>query len=343
MIGHLGADEVAPRTVHNDARGTAIRAPETQGMPSWGPIHVGGQRVASQIRVGYNAQHLVQWHWPIPAYLITKHVAAGSFLFLALTALVPALPFAPAAMVWGGAFAVALTLVTLALLLYDLDRPDRFFYLLIRPQWRSWVARAAWILSGFSAVTGIWWALETAAWLGLFPAAAAEAARPVFAVLSIPLAVLAATYTAFLFAQAEGRDLWQSPHLPVLMAVQAVVFGAAPFAALGVVLPLPAPVGEVARWTFFGALLASLAVTLVGDLGIPHASEIARRALRDMVHGTYRAHYWLGGVLLGHLVPLALLAVDAPAAWAAAFGAAAVGLFLYAFALVMAPQAVQNS
>ena len=46
--------------------------------------------------------------------------------------------------------AILLTHATLALLLYDLDRPDRFFYLLVRPQWRSWVARAAWILTGFA-------------------------------------------------------------------------------------------------------------------------------------------------------------------------------------------------
>ena len=38
---------------------------------------------------------------------------------------------------------------------------------------------------------------------------------------------LAAVYTAFLFGQCEGRDLWQTPLLPVHLIVQALMCGAA--------------------------------------------------------------------------------------------------------------------
>ena len=38
---------------------------------------------------------------------------------------------------------------------------------------------------------------------------------------------MAAVYTAYLFAQAKARDLWQSPLLPPHLAVQAVLAGAA--------------------------------------------------------------------------------------------------------------------
>ena len=50
----------------------------------------------------------------------------------------------------------------------------------------------------------------------------------------IPLALATAVYTAYLFAQAKARDLWQSPLLAPHLAVQAVLAGAAamlPFAA----------------------------------------------------------------------------------------------------------------
>ena len=40
--------------------------------------------------------------------------------------------------------------------------------------------------------------------------------------LGIILAVGVAIYTAFLFGQAEGRDLWQSPLLPFHLLVQAL-------------------------------------------------------------------------------------------------------------------------
>ena len=38
--------------------------------------------------------------------------------------------------------------------------------------------------------------------------------RQVLAGAGLPLAVAAAVYTAYLFAQAKARDLWQSPLLP---------------------------------------------------------------------------------------------------------------------------------
>ena len=54
----------------------------------------------------------------------------------------------------------------------------------------------------------------------------------VLAVLSLPAAVMAAGYTAFLFAQAEGRDLWQSRWLFPHLIAQALMAGAGAVAAL---------------------------------------------------------------------------------------------------------------
>ena len=102
-------------------------------------------------------------------------------------------------------------------------------------------------------------------------------------------------------------------------------------------------VGAAFAWlTFLLATVASLLVTLAADLWFPHASEIARRAQADMVSGHFRMH-WMVGIVVGHGLPLALLIAGHPAASAAAFVAAAVGLFAYAYAFVMAPQMVPNS
>ena len=51
--------------------------------------------------------------------------------------------------------------------------------------------------------------------------------RPIAAWLTLPLALGAAIYTAFLFAQSEGRDLWQTPLLLPILLAQAVVAGGA--------------------------------------------------------------------------------------------------------------------
>ena len=191
-------------------------------------------------------------------------------------------------------------------------------------------------------VTGGWWALEVAAQLQWLPTTAATAARPVLAVLTLPLAALAATYTAFLFAQAEGRDLWQAPHLPVLMATQAVAIGAGASAALAAGVDLPEAWTSPLRLLFGGGSVASLAITLVGDLGITPPSEVARRGLHTLMWGPFRARYW-SGLALAYGAPVALIGVGHPVADVAAAALAAVGLFLWAYALVMAPQTLQNS
>jgi len=42
-------------------------------------------------------------------------------------------------------------------------------------------------------------------------------------VAGIPLSIMAAVYTAYLFAQARARDLWQSPLLAPHLLVQAII------------------------------------------------------------------------------------------------------------------------
>ena len=64
--------------------------------------------------------------------------------------------------------------------------------------------------------------------------AGSTTARQVLAGAGLPLALATAVYTAYLFAQAKARDLWQSPLLAPHLAVQAVLAGAA------AVLPLAA-------------------------------------------------------------------------------------------------------
>jgi formate-dependent nitrite reductase membrane component NrfD len=57
--------------------------------------------------------------------------------------------------------------------------------------------------------------------------AGADAGAPLrwLALLGVPAAVMTGVYTAFLFAQAKARDLWQNPLLPPHLAVQSVLAG----------------------------------------------------------------------------------------------------------------------
>src|SRR5205823_5509430 len=141
----------------------------------------------------------------------------------------------------------------------------------------SWLVRGGFILTGFGAVLGIHLLGALAGSPGLMQAAA---------VPGVPLAVMAAVYTAYLFAQAKARDLWQSPLLPPHLAVQAVVAGAA---ALSVV---DAAIGGGARdelaWTLAAAVLVHL-LMVAGEVTLAHPTAHAHLAASEMTSGRYAA------------------------------------------------------
>jgi hypothetical protein len=112
---------------------------------------------------------------------------------------------------------------------------------------------------------------------------------------------------------------------------------------VGAVLGLDEALQSVARTTFAVALVVDLLMLLLGEFGIPHASEIAARAAHEIKSGRFRNRFWWGVVAAGHVLPFALLLSPAPLAAAAAMVVATVGLYLYEHAFVMAPQEVPNS
>jgi Fe-S-cluster-containing dehydrogenase component/formate-dependent nitrite reductase membrane component NrfD len=333
---------------HRAPNGTPIRAPGEQGMGVGASALMPGARIAGHmVQTAYNAQHKIPWHWPVPAYLVTKGIGSGAFMVVALAAGLGLAQVTPLFATIALFVALLFIGITTALLVLDLEKPHMFLSILTRPQWRSWLTRGAFVLLGFAALAGLWFLVEVGALLGVLPEATATLARPIFAWLGFPLAVLAATYTAFLFAQAEGRDLWQSPLLPFHLLVQALMVGAGVLLLAGLMLPIGASglLGAI-----FGASLAiDLFVTLAGEFGIPHASEVAARAAHAISHGRYQQHFWQGSILLGHALPLALVlvAVVLPGAAGLAFALAGVmataGLYAFEYAFVMAPQEIPNS
>jgi len=330
------------RRAKTNRRGQSLRAPDAQGLPSGGPIQIGGGRVAGQmVQVGYNAQHRVPWHWPVPAYLVAKALGAGVFGVFAAAWLTD-VPFHAPTALGAGALVVAAMLLTTAFLVFDLERPERFLYILLRPQWRSWLARGAVALIGFSTLAGAWWSLELAAYVGVAPGLA-ESMRAPLLMIGSGFATLTAVYTAFLFGQAEGRDLWQSPLLPLHLLIQAALVGGGGALAVTAGVGAPESLVSFARGIFLSALVIDLAVTLVGEFGMPHASEVAARAAHEISHGHYARQFWWGGVGAGHLLPIALALWGIPVLDLLAGLAAVAGLYLFEHAFVMAPQEVPNS
>ena len=162
--------------------------------------------------------HQAPWDWRVSLYTWTKSVAAGGFAVPVVLAFAGILPWGNAAARW------AAPVVALAFLAGDrraADRgpqaPERFYLIFTRHHWRSWLVRGAFILGGFGgAVAGY----LSRRWPALPGPGRSWAA-------GLPLAAGAAVYTAYLFAQAKARDMWQSPLLAPHLAVQAALAGAA--------------------------------------------------------------------------------------------------------------------
>jgi hypothetical protein len=119
---------------------------------------------------------------------------------------------------------------------------------------------------------------------------------------------------------------------------------------LGLWAPMAPAMFTALTWIFGVSLIVDLFVILLGEFGMPHASEVAARAAHDISHGRYGNYFWAGSIGLGHLAPLVLLLVvglmtPSPATGLLAVAAimTIVGLYLFEYAFVMAPQEIPNS
>src|SRR5579875_2637266 len=110
----------------------------------------------------------------------------------------PSTPPSPSPLRSSGSFFLGLTAI---LLVTDLKRPDRFLYILTKPNPTSWLVWGSYMLMLAGGAALVWLIAALAGASGL---------RKGFMIVALCLAPLAAGYTAFLFGQAEGRDLWQS-------------------------------------------------------------------------------------------------------------------------------------
>jgi Fe-S-cluster-containing dehydrogenase component/formate-dependent nitrite reductase membrane component NrfD len=276
-------------------------------------------------RTTYNTAHPRPWGWKVTTYLWTKGVSAGVLLVAALAQILGA-----DLGVLGTVVAPAIALVTLAvtgaLLVWDLKRPERFLYLFLKPNPTSWLFWGAVALAVYAVVAGLWFLAGLAAELDLLDTRTALA---VLAWVAIPAAVMAAGYTGFLFGQAEGRDLWQSPLLFWHLQVQALMVGAG---ALAVALPFVDVEGTGVVVRTLALATAAHVVVLAAEYGGRHATRHAAAAAHMVTHGRYARLFWSVAVGLGVLAAgAAFLSWDGGLLAAAAVAGVAVQVVLIAY------------
>jgi Fe-S-cluster-containing dehydrogenase component/formate-dependent nitrite reductase membrane component NrfD len=267
--------------------------------------------------LAYDVAHRAPWDWRVSLYTWTKGIAAGVYLVALLLLAIGAIDATAALWRWYAPLAATGFLaLTAVILIADLEHPERFYMIFTRGHRRSWLVRGAFVLAGYGVVLAAHVACSLAggawsAWL---------------AIAGAPLAVLTAIYTAFLFAQARGRDLWQSRLLPPHLLVQAVAVGSSALAL--------AP-GATPALAWLLAIASALHVAIaIAEVALPQPTEHARLAVGAMVSGAYAGVFWPG---------LALAAAGALAApWLPVPSAIAVlaGVLAFEHAHVQAGQIV---
>jgi Fe-S-cluster-containing dehydrogenase component/formate-dependent nitrite reductase membrane component NrfD len=268
------------------------------------------------------------WGWPVVLYTWTKSIAAGAMLAALVASLFDGTGDAALAMTRLGGVALLFLTITAGLLVGDLEQPNRFLNVLLRPQWKSWLVRGAYVLVTYGGSVTAWLACHT-----LDATTAASLLRWPAGILGVPAAV----YTAFLFAQAKGRDFWQNPLLSVHLLAHALLAGGAAW--LLVQASVPTPTSRI----FMLAALGFSLLAVLGELLTTPPTEDARRAMQLILRRPLGGLFWGVGIGSGHIIPMALLATGAVWQTVLASLLALMGILVIERLWVLAPQQIPLS
>lgn len=270
-------------------------------------------------RTAYTVSHKPTWGEMVSGYLVTKAVAGGAMLIAALQVLLGNADAQASVGIMAPIVAVVFLAITSGLLIGDLKQPKRFYYLLTKGNFSSWLVKGAYVLMAFGLVTAVWFIAGLLEFEGLLQA------------LAVPAAITGAAtagYTAFLFAQCEGRDLWQTPLLLPMLLARAVTAGAAAWLVADGLIDVPAP--DAVRWALIGGVVAVMAFSWME--GVSHGSRHVEIAVHNMISGAHSSLFW-GGIIFGAIVPL-ILAVIAIAIGGSTGAAVALSVIAGLFALI---------
>ena len=150
-------------------------------------------------------------------------------------------------------------------------------------------------------------------------------------------AILGAVYTAFLFAQARARDLWQTPiQSAIHMLIHALMAGS-------VVLMFIAPelvilLKDILLWV----VLANM-IIMAKEIMMPHDTPDTKKAIQLMTKGYYSKYLW-SGIIIGNVAPIVMLNVASGGAIVlVAGGCALLGILLTEYVRIRVPQLIPLS
>ncbi len=277
----------------------------------------------------------ILWGWEVSAYVWTKAIAAGALIVPLLAMIFGWATPTVETEWWGYGLGLGFLALTGILLIMDLDQPKRFFYVLLRPQWNSWLVKGGYTITLFG---GLVTALAAALFFGW------DSLKFGLNIITVLTAGLLAVYTAFLFGQAKGRDFWQSPTLAMHMLVHAFMAGTAAFMIVALFTDTSADWMNYLKITLYASIAFNL-LTILFELISTHPTSDAKYTVSMITKGRYSKLFYGGVLFLGNILPVLLMAFGGGNAivLAAAGVAVLIGIYATEHIWVEAPQRIPLS
>jgi len=281
------------------------------------------------------------WNWTVAVYLFVAGVSAGAFAISALAYFLGEEKYQEITRI--GAYIAPFPLMLgLLFLIYDLERPNLFWKLMVTLQPHSIMSLGAWLLLLFSVLSFVYFYLwlpdrvDIVEWLRKTPESLDKWAivrwfktspfleklhrknlnrlRGWVGMAGIPVSLLVGIYTGVLLGALVARPFWNNPMLPMLFLVSALKTGTASICLVGCVIK---GIGGMSRQQIetnkfiihsidFFLMILSIIALILFVFGLYASPGSSAEAAGLIMGGEFTFLFWGLAVVVGVLLPLAL-------------------------------------
>jgi formate-dependent nitrite reductase membrane component NrfD len=195
-------------------------------------------------------------------------------------------------------------------LMAGLGNPMKSFHAWKKPG-TSWISRGVIFITLFSIVAIIHAGL--CIWPDALGAGSGAGLRNFLSVFGIIFAFFVMIYTGFLLAASRPIAFWSSGILPLLFLFSALASGVLIVLFIAVLHGLAAPVLKSLTYVAIALLITDM-LTLMFHMHAAHRVPEGQKAEEILTRGSGALLFWLGVVVVGFIIPLALFALTVASA-----------------------------
>ena len=297
------------------------------------------------VQVTYNVAHEIPLGVLLAIYFYLTGLSAGSFILSTLAYGFGIKRFKPLGKV-GVVMATLLLILAPLTLIADMEQPFRFWYLFLYLNPSSPITWGSFLLVLYPINCLVY---------GYFMFKGDEAKTKLFGMIGIPLALSVHGYTGFILALGKARALWNTALMPTLFLVSAMVSGIA-LMILTVIIrdrfftperrideELVFSLGKILA----GTILLDLFLVASDVLVLLTSDAEAREGAMMILTGSFSPYFVGVEIVLGALIPLAILFFPATSRRVAAVGVASVlvmlGILAMRYTMVVGGQMIPLS